>query len=151
MKQYHYTECGLDNIYLVNGFKIAEDGSGEVFIHDIHGLQKTIGKILVFKKGLLAGKEIKFIRTALDLSQKSLGKILGLDYQTILGWEKEKSIITKTADHLLKIYFFLYLNKEIDYTFYDKINEIADIDAEEISANKIELKEVEDEWQQAVA
>jgi len=151
MNQYHYTECGLDNIYLVNGFEITktDNGDEEVFIHNIHGLHQAIGKALVFKQGLLAGNDIKFIRTTLDLSQTSLGRLLGLDYQTILGWEKNKSPISKTADHLLRIIFFSYLNRETDCTLYDKINEIADIDAGEVEASKIELKEVEDGWRLA--
>lgn len=154
MNKYHYTECGLNNIYLINGFEIikTEDGGEEVYIHDIHGLHKIIGRTLVFKRGLLAGNEIKFIRTTLDLSQKRLGELLGLDYQTILGWEKNKSPISKTADHFLKMIFFSYTNKEQDCTIYDKINEIADIDAKEAEAgemDKIELKEVDDEWRLA--
>lgn len=154
MNKYHYTECGLENVYLINGVEITktEDGSEEIFIHDIHGLHKAIGRALIFKRGLLAGNEIKFIRATLDLSQKRLGELLGLDYQTILGWEKSKSPISKTADHFLKMIFFSYLNKEQDCTIYDKINQIADIDADEAEANetdKIELKEVADEWRVA--
>lgn len=153
MNKYHYTECGLDNIYLVNGFKITKTNKGdeEIFIHDIHGLHKKIANTLVFKRGLLAGNEIKFIRTTMDLSQTSLGRLLGLDYQTILGWEKNKFPISKTADHFLRIIFFSYLNREVDCTIYDKISEIADIDSEEVEATRIELKEVEDEWRLAVA
>lgn len=150
MNKYHYVECGLDNVYLVNGFEIIKikDGDEEIFIHDIHGLHKAIGKTLVFKRGLLAGNEIKFIRTTLDLSQTSLGRLLGLDYQTILGWEKNKSSIPKTADRFLKIIFFSYLNREEDCSIYDKINEIADIDADEVK-HKIELKEEGNEWKLA--
>lgn len=153
MNKYHYTESGLDNIYLVNGFEInkTEDDGEEIFIHDIHGLHKAIGKTLVFKKGLLAGNEIKFIRTTLDLSQTSLGRLLGLDYQTILGWEKNKFPISKTADHFLRIIFFSYLNREHDCAIYDKINEIADIDAADTEAKNIELQEVDDEWRVAAA
>ena len=57
MNKYHYTECGLNNIYLLNGFTInqLENGDKEVFIHDIHGLHKTIGMALIFKGGLLSG------------------------------------------------------------------------------------------------
>jgi len=153
MNKYHYTESGLDNIYLVNGFEIikTEDGGEEIFIHDIHGLHKTIGKTLIFKKGILNGNEIKFIRTTLDLSQTSLGRLLGLDYQTILGWEKNKSPISKTADHFLRIIFFSYINRENHCAVYDKINEIADIDAVEAEVRKIELEEVDDEWRLAAA
>ncbi len=87
MKTYHYTECGLDNIYLVNEFKITKlkNGDDEIFIHDIHGLHKTFGMMLVSKRSLLSGDEIKFIKTTLDLSQTALARMLRLNYQTILA------------------------------------------------------------------
>ncbi len=151
MKKYHYTECGLKNIYLVNGFKITKNKSGEkeIFIHDIHGLHRTIGMLLVSKHGPLSGNEIKFIRTTLDLSQKTLARILGLNYQSVLLWEKNKSTISKTADHLLRALFFAYLNTKKSKAIYDKINEIADFDAATAANSnmgKIELEEVSDEW-----
>lgn len=152
MKKYHYTECGLENIYLVNGFKITKfkNGDEEIFIHDIHGLHRAIGMILVSKAGLLLGDEIKFIRTTLDLSQTGLAKLLGLsDHQSVLAWEKNKYPIPKTADHLLRAIFFGYLNVEESRLIYDKINEIADLDAKEIKnqkAERIELEEISDEW-----
>lgn len=151
MKEYHYTECGLDNIYLVNGFKITKMKSGdeEIFIHNTHGLHKTIGMILISKRGLLSGKEIKFIRSMLDLSQTTLAKILGCSYQTILLWEKNKGVISKTANHLLRAFFLGFLDVERGKEIYDKINEIADLDADAVepaSEEKIELEEVSDVW-----
>ena len=130
MKKYHYIESGLDNIYLVNGFKITKTKSGdeEIFIHDIHGLHKAIGMTLISKRGLLSRKEIKFIRSTLDRSQTTLAKILGCSYQTILLWEKNKGAISKTADHLLKVFFFAYLDVDSGKAIYDKINEITDLD-----------------------
>lgn len=151
MKTYHYTECGLDNIYLVNGFKsiTTAPGDEEIFINNIHGLHKTIGRILIFKRGALSGREIKFIRSMLDLSQTTLAKILGCPYQIVLLWEKDKVIISKTADHLLKAYFLGFLDVERGKGIYDKINEIADLDADSVepaSVEKIELEEVSDVW-----
>ena len=152
MNEYHYTECGLDNIYLVNGFEIIKNNDDEeIFIHDIHGLHKIIGMSLVSKQGLLLGNEIKFIRTTLDFSQTILAKLLGCTYQTILLWEKNKTPISRIADRLLRIMFFEYLNPEQDRTIYDLINEIANLEAEvtsdEQKINKISFKEVSDKWQ----
>ena len=149
-KYYHYTECGLNNIYLVNGFKITKtDDDEEIFVHDIHGLHEAISNILIFKKGTLEGKEIKFIRTMLDLSQKKLAALIGCQYQQILLWEKNKNKISKPADRLLRIVLYTYLYKEIDNgDVFDRINEIADLDAAEAeTGNRVEFKEVKDAWQ----
>ena len=91
------------------------------------------------------------MRTSLDLSQTGLSQLLGLDYQTILGWEKNKNPISKTADHFLRIIFFSYLNRESNCTIYDKINEIARLESGGIKPANIELKEINDAWQLAVA
>lgn len=149
-KYYHYTECGLDNIYLVNGFKITKHGDDEeIFIHDMHGLHKAISMILIFKKGPLEGNEIKFIRTMLDLSQTRLAGLLGCGYQQILLWEKNKNKISKPADRLLRITLYTYLNKEHDNgEVFSKINEIADLDASDAEQrDKIEFKEIKDSWE----
>jgi DNA-binding transcriptional regulator YiaG len=129
MKEYHYTECGLDNFYLINGFTIEklENGEETIHIHDIHKLHYVIGRSLVFKPSLLIGKEVQFIRKTMDLSQTALGKLLGVEYQSVLGWEKNKNPISKTADHFLKMIFFTYLEKDKDSSAYKMINEISDL------------------------
>jgi DNA-binding transcriptional regulator YiaG len=151
MDGYHFTECGLDNIYLINGFEITKNsGDEEIYIHDIHGLLKAIGMMLINKKGLLLGNEIKFIRTALDFSQNILARYIGCTYQTILLWEKDKTPISKTADRLLKVLFFEYLNPKESNIVHKLINEIADSDAELNSSqkiNKIEFEEIFNKWQ----
>ncbi len=156
MKEYHYTECGLDNIYLINGFTITKQKNGEeiIHIHNIHKLHYDIGKSLVFKSGLLTGKEVQFIRKTMDLSQTTLGKLLGVEYQSVLGWEKNKTPISKTADHFLKMIFFTYLDKDKDCTAYNMINEISDLDANDTQStkqHKIEFQEKNDKWEKAVA
>lgn len=149
MKKYHYTECGLENIYLINGFKITNTYEiEEIFIHNIHGLHNAIGMTLISKSGLLLGEEIKFIRTTMDLSQTTLARILGITYQSVLAWEKNKTPISKTADYLLRAIFFSYLNMEESQTIYEKINEIADLDAK-LNKNEnmiVEFEEISDEW-----
>lgn len=153
MNEYHYTESGLDNVYLVNGFEITplENGEQEIFIHDLSGLHKAIGLNLIFKHGSLSGKEIKFIRATLDFSQKSLGKTLGCDYQTILLWEKGNHPISKSADHLLKVLFYSYLHPEKGKLIFDLVNEIAEVDAQcgeaDSEPNKMQFKEDRDKWE----
>lgn len=152
MKEYHYTELGLDNVYLINGFEITplENGEQEIFIHDLSGLHKAIGLNLILKQGLLSGKEIKFIRTTIDFSQKALGKILGCDYQTVLLWEKDNHPISKSADHLLRVLFHSYLRPKKDKLIFYLVNEIAELDAESEPSdkfNKMQFKEKGDKWE----
>jgi DNA-binding transcriptional regulator YiaG len=142
-KPYHYTECGLDNIYLNNGYTLEKDGS--LFVQDIHGLHRCIGERLVFQGRKLKGKEVRFARHYMDLSQKSFGELLGVDYQTVLRWESSKNVITKTADRLLKVIFNDYLNPES--RLRSVIETISDLDNDRHD-RKIEFSHTR-EWKQA--
>ena len=58
---YHYTACGLDNIYLANGFQRTSSPSGEgVSIHDFDGLHEAIARGLANKEAPLQAKEFRF-------------------------------------------------------------------------------------------
>jgi putative transcriptional regulator len=105
---YHYIECGLTNVYLENGYKVDKDGV--LYIDHVDNLHISIGIALITKQRKLSGREIRFIRHMMDLSQKSFGKLLGSDYQTILRWETGKNKITRTAEKLLRILFLEFLD-----------------------------------------
>ncbi len=83
-----------------------------------------------------------------DLSQNKLAALIGCRYQQILLWEKDKNKISKPADRLLKITLYTYLHKEVDNgEVFDRINEIADLDAVENENNsKIEFEEIKHRW-----
>ncbi len=89
--RYHYAECGLDNIYLVNGFEYVETprGSG-VMIQNLEGLHLAIGRMLVRERRSLRGKEFRFLRHELNLTQQNLALILGVNVQGVAQWEKDK-------------------------------------------------------------
>lgn len=100
---YHYTECGLDNIYLANGYKIVESPRGrQVIIADIDGLHKAIGRSLIREKKDLNGKEIRFLRTEMGMSQVLLANLLDVNEQAINRWERGKSHINKPAEALIR-------------------------------------------------
>lgn len=141
-KTYHYTECGLDNVYLMNGYAIDKDGS--LFIEDIHGLHKLIGTKIVFQQRKLKSKEIRFIRHYMDLSQKVFGELLGVDYQTVLRWETGRIVIPRTADKFLKVLFNEFLDPESKAR--NVIDEISDLDNNR--EDRIELSHRK-EWKEA--
>ncbi|MBF5094515.1 hypothetical protein F1643_08485 [Azospirillum sp. INR13] len=68
---HHYTMCGLDNVYLENGYvqKDTEDGP-VVSIEDLDGLHRAIANDIADKKGRLTGRELRFLRSVLRLSQQ---------------------------------------------------------------------------------
>ena len=100
---YHYISCGLDNIYLKNGFTIEDGPHGKgVSIKDIDGLHAAIAKGVVNKKGIITPKEFKFLRHELDLSQKALGTLLDKSDQIVAKWEKGESDIHILVDKAIR-------------------------------------------------
>ncbi|MBI2584660.1 MAG: helix-turn-helix domain-containing protein [Rhodospirillales bacterium] len=86
---YHYTECGLNKIWLLNGYTVHKTPYGKgVSIDNADGLHRAIALLLVNHKPRLSGGEFRFIRKELDMSQKALGEILGKDAQSVARWEK---------------------------------------------------------------
>ena len=67
---YHYTECGLDDVYLLNGFQFHETPYGPgVSIHDVDGLHRAIVLSLCESQRSLTGNEVRFIRKQLEQTQ----------------------------------------------------------------------------------
>ena len=103
---YHYRQCGLDHVYLVNGFERADTKYGEsIRVHDIDGLHRAIGLHLIEQKRPLTGAEVRFIRHELDLSQRGLGVLLDKSGQTVARWEKGEVQIDGTAERLLRLLY----------------------------------------------
>lgn len=100
----HYTTCGLDNVWLANGFQIKETKYGRaVSVNDIEGLHKLLTFNLIEKQGLLTGKEFKFLRVQLGLSQQGLGSMLGgVSENAISLWER-KNTVPAIQDHWLRM------------------------------------------------
>jgi putative transcriptional regulator len=93
MEGYHYTECGLDNVWLVNGFRRETFGKygPAVAVDDEKTLWNVIGRSIANQDSRMVGQELKFLRTLLDWTQTVLGKHLGYkDAQMVAKCEKAR-------------------------------------------------------------
>lgn len=101
---YHYTESGLTNVWLMNGYTIRKTKYGEgVSIHDVEGLHRALAQALA-NKPHLTGMEVRFLRKEMGLSQRGLGELLGVTDQAVALWER-KGRLPKTADRLLRLIY----------------------------------------------
>ena len=103
---YHYTDGGLRNVWLVNGYEIKKTPYGEgVAFHNLDGLTTSICIALTKKAGVLTGSEFRYIRSAgMLLSQPALGKLMGIDGQSVARWEKTGKV-PKWADKLVRLVY----------------------------------------------
>jgi DNA-binding transcriptional regulator YiaG len=105
-KPYHYQMCGLDDVYLLNGFKPKETAYGSgVTISDVDGLHRAIGFLLVNERKTLSPKELRFLRKEMGLTQAELGQKIGQSDQQVARWEKGSCEIPGPAERLIRILY----------------------------------------------
>ena len=144
---YHYTESGLSNVYLKNGFTVEQiDGEEYTSIDDINGLHKAIAQTIVDSSRPLSHEEFKFLRIELNLSQKMLGMRFGVDEQTIARYEKGQTKIPRTTDVALRTLYMESQQRNNPVSYF--LDLLADTEAQE-AAKEIQLEEVENHWKVA--
>jgi len=101
---FHYTACGLDNVYLLSGYQEKVIG-GDTYlsIRDVDDLHETIAVSLVHNRKVLSGKEVRFIRKYLDLTQRGLAELLVVSDQMVARYEKGQTVLTGPADSILRL------------------------------------------------
>ena len=105
---YKYRDCGLDNIYLLNGFdKEIIDGEEFVSIENIDSLWKAIGIHIATQATHLAPAEVRFLRHYMDKTQAELAAVLKVSDQTVARWEKGKTDLPGAAELALRLMFLV--------------------------------------------
>ena len=65
--RYHYTQCGLDYVYLENGFRLEETPYGAgVSIEDADELHEAIALSIITSPHAIRGQELRFLRAMLE-------------------------------------------------------------------------------------
>lgn len=146
---YHYTESGLDNVWLLDGFAFVDGSQGrQVTIEDLDGLHEAIGRLLIEKKKNLTGREIRFLRHEMLMSQTTLAKLLEVSEQAIARWEKGKTQIPKPAEALIRLLYREHIKKDGRGNIRSILERIADL--EDVLDGTIALqKRSKKEWRLA--
>lgn len=141
---YHYIECGLDNVYLENGFERHKTHYGEgVSIQDTEGLHKAIAKWVVCTPTPLRGAELRFLRLEMETKQRDLAAILGTTEQTLRLWEKKRnSDLPGPADRLLRALYKDYSGK--DGSVRAMLERMAELDQK--ARSDAHLRETKNGW-----
>jgi DNA-binding transcriptional regulator YiaG len=106
----HYTACGLDDVYLLNGFKVEDTDYGRgIAIEKLDDLHRAIALTIVTRRRRLDGKELRFLRKQMDLTQSELAQRLGVDAQTVARHEKGETTIGGPTDGLVRFVYVLSL------------------------------------------
>lgn len=111
----HYTSCGLDDVYLMSGYeRVQTDHGPGLTIKNMGDLHRAIGLHLVQEKKALCGKEVRFLRKQMDLTQDELGDILNVSGQSVARWEKGETEIPGPADLLIRVVYGQHVGNQLD-------------------------------------
>lgn len=101
---YHYTESGLANVWLENGYVVKDTPYGKgVAIEDVDDLHNVLALAITQKKGRITGKELRYLRVHLSLSQDNMARrVMGVSEQSVSLWERTGKV-PKSADILVRM------------------------------------------------
>ena len=113
-QRYHYTESGLDNVYLENIELRLCDECGTVTprIPRILQLHETIARAVVSKPHSLNGAEIRFLRKQLRLKAKEFAAYLRTDVATYSRWENNAQSPGAQSDLLIRLLYLKLLGEK---------------------------------------
>jgi DNA-binding transcriptional regulator YiaG len=125
----HYVRCGLDWVFLENGFEIHETSHGTGYaIHDVDGLHALLLREIATSQAPIRGQELRFVRTMLDLSQEGIGRIIGVERLAVTRMESDRDkAVSRTADHNIRMYLALReMQNDLAGRVLEVLNEIDD-------------------------
>lgn len=105
MQSYHYTDSGLDNVIIEGVAFMIDDGGDEcVQIQNINGLHRTIACGIVSRRSSMTGRELRFLRTEMGMTQAELGTMLHRESLQVSRWERGESPLDANAEALVRLY-----------------------------------------------
>jgi DNA-binding transcriptional regulator YiaG len=124
MEAYHYTESGLDNVMVFGMVPCLDDDGDEVVtIPNITGLHRAIAKEIVTHMAGISGKELRFLRTEMGMTQALLAKVVHHDAQSIARWEKSDCPIASTAEALIRLLAIQHLKLDVEPEPIEELSE----------------------------
>ncbi|MBP0616333.1 helix-turn-helix domain-containing protein [Jiella sp. KSK16Y-1] len=103
MTTHHYTESGLDNVF-IEGILIERDDEGDevITIPAINELHRVIAIGIVSHEKGMSGPELRYLRSEMGLTQAELATVVHRDKQSIGRWERGEVEIDSTAETLIR-------------------------------------------------
>jgi transcriptional regulator with XRE-family HTH domain len=103
MADHHYTECGLQNVYISGISKMVDDDGDEVIlIPGVNNLHRTIAEGIVSHTKGIDGSELRFLRSEMGLTQAELATLVHRDKQSIGRWERSETEIDSVAEAVIR-------------------------------------------------
>jgi len=112
---HHYTECGLDNVYLSNLKTLACESDScksiEPIIPRLKLVHETIAEAVALQPYALIGAEARFLRKQCRLKAREWAALLRVDVSTLSRWENGEQSIGSQSDALIRHLYFRLLEQ----------------------------------------
>lgn len=117
---HRFKESGLDNVTLhgVKLYRCTKCGEAFYDFGDVNQLNGLIADILLRKKDLLTGQEIRFLRTHAGYSSEMFSRIIGLDKTSLSRIENGRAKVSTQVNMIVR---FVVVGKlaDRDYDMHD--------------------------------
>jgi len=109
---HQYSGCGLEGIFLKNGYAIVQTPYGDaVQIEGVEQLHDAIAADIVSQPSPMSGHQFRFLRKEQELTQAEYAAMIRVDVQTVANWEKRgKQDVPGPADFAMRLWYSLYKN-----------------------------------------
>jgi len=147
-ENYHYTECGLDSVTLMNVVvrRCPECGEYEVDIPRMEELHRLIAQEVASKGPRLAPQEIRLLRKYLGFSGVDFAATLDVTPETVSRWETGKKQMSPVAERALRLMIFIRAPIE-EYP----LERLATVAQGEAIPLRMRLRESRSHWQAEAA
>ena len=147
---FHYTQSGLDYVYLSGGVIHEKNEYGDFFtIKDIDNLHHLIGHEIITSPRPLRGQELRFLRSLIDCSQKTLGELMGVTRDTLAKHEADRNKqLPGPMDRMLRV---IYVNRTGNNKALQEIMRLLDEIAEQEYQRDLKLTHRKDSWEKPKA
>ena len=115
MLAYHYTECGLNNVFIEGADRFrGHAGEEAVTIPAIGHLHRVIAEGIVTHPAKMTGQELRFLRSEMGLTQAQLAAILKVTLLTVSRWERNETPVNDAAEMLVRLHSAAKLELDVD-------------------------------------
>jgi putative transcriptional regulator len=147
---FKYKGCGLDDVFLVSGYDVVSTHYGEgVVVRHLDKLHDAIGLFLVTNRKVLLGKELRFLRTEMGLTQSDLARFMGCNAQQVARYEKDQNEVPGPADRLIRLLYKDQVKEAGSKLAIKKVLETLDRLDDAVSAPMV-FRQVDSDWKKAV-
>ncbi len=115
MDHYHFSESGLDNVFLYRPEIAVCPKCGEeiLTLPEPANLLECIGEAVILAPGALSAQEIKFLRKNLFLKSGEFANILGVNRGTVSRWENGEKSPELSTDRLIRMIYAAKLGEKV--------------------------------------